>query len=73
LTSLTQWPKLSPLLLLQHLLRLVLQTPLPLLKRKRKKKKKLASTVLDPFSVETGIERRRAHLVRDMLASSEAR
>jgi len=28
---------------------------------------------LDPFSVETGIERRRAHLVRDMLASSEAR
>jgi hypothetical protein len=35
--------------------------PLPLLKRKRKKKKKLVSTVLVPFSVETGIERRRAH------------
>ena len=44
-----------------HQLLLVLQTPLPLLKRKRKKKKKLVSTVLVPFSVETGIERRRAH------------
>jgi hypothetical protein len=52
---------LLPLLLLPLLLQLaVLRKPLPLKKRKRKKKK-LASTVLDPFSVETGIERRRAH------------
>jgi hypothetical protein len=58
---------LLPQLLLVHL------TPLPLLKRKRKKKKQAVSTVLVPFSVETGIELRRAHLPRDMLASSEAR
>jgi hypothetical protein len=53
---------LLPLLLLPLLLQLaVLRKPLPLKKRKRKKKKLAVSTVLDPFSVETGIERRRAH------------
>jgi hypothetical protein len=74
LISLTQWRKPLPPQLLPLLLPLlvVLQTPLPLLKRKRKKKQPV-STVLVPFSVETGIERRRAHLKRDMLALSEAR